>query len=148
MCVLVMCVSLIMTHTKTRVCGREIDEWQNRYCPHQHNRSWLHPQSYTHVALNSGYVHTLLCHHIQSLLCFMASVRVMELCSRWIWGVNENLISSSKPLQFRRTEGREGVLDLINLFPYWIGSLPGTGQLCPIMHLNDTGSYRVACEII
>lgn len=77
----------------------------------------------------------------------MASVRVMELCSRWIWGVNENLISSSKPLQFRRSDGREGVLDLINLFPYWIGSLPGTGQLCPIMHLNDMGSYIVSCEI-
>lgn len=67
----------------------------------------------------------------------MASVRVMELCSWWIWGVNENLISSSKPLHCRRTEGREGVLDLINLFPYWIGSLPGTDRLCPIMRLND-----------
>lgn len=63
-------------------------------------------------------------------------------------GVNENLISSSKPLQLRRTKGsgeeeeereerKEGVLDLINLFPYWIGSLPGADQLFPIMHLND-----------
>ena len=76
------------------------------------------------------------------------SVRVMELFPQWIQGVNENLISSSKPLEFTRTEGREGVLDLINLFPYWIGSLPGADQLYPIMHLNDRKSYRVACEII
>lgn len=57
---------------------------------------------------------------------------------RWIWGVNENLISSSEPLQFSRTEGWEGVLDLINLFSYWIGCLPGADQLFPIMHLNVT----------
>lgn len=37
-------------------------------------------------------------------------------------------------------KGTEGVLDLINLFPYWIGILPGTAQLCPIMLLNDKRS--------
>lgn len=67
---------------------------------------------------------------------------------RWIWGVNENLISSSEPLQFSRTKGGEGVLDLINLFSYWIGCLPGADQLFPIMHLNVTRSYmhKVAWE--
>lgn len=61
-------------------------------------------------------------------------------------GVNENLISSSKPLHCRRSGGGEGVLDLINLSPYWIGRLPGADQLCPIMRLNDKRSSRVSCE--
>lgn len=62
--------------------------------------------------------------------------------------MNENLISSSKPVQFRRSKGREGVLDLINLFPYWIGSLPGADQLFPILHLNRMRSDKVTSKII
>lgn len=77
--------------------------------------------------------------------CFASWLMLWVLWScvpRWIWGVNENLISSSEPLQFSRTKGGEGVLDLISLFSYWIGCLPGADQLFPIMHLNVTRSYK------
>ena len=60
--------------------------------------------------------------HAHTQPALLDDVEIMEFCSWWIWVVNEKLISSSEPLGLRK----EGVLDPINLLPYWIGSLPGS----------------------
>lgn len=99
--------------------------------------------THTHVA--HRHTHTHWCRH--TARCSVC-LRVMELSSRWIrvW-MKISFPALSLSSSGESNPGR-GVLDLINLFPYWIGRLPGADQLLPIMHLNDTGSYRVACEVI